>query len=102
MPTASREASRNAHLVAEEEVAALVRELPEALHGAGGDDDGKVVAIRPAEEGILAGLAQGLCLGAAGRAQQHQEGQQQHPASQPPVLPPARAGAGTRGSRGNY
>lgn len=95
--TASRDASRNTHLVAEEEVAALVRKLPEAFHGAGGDYDGEVVAIRPTEEGLLAGPAQGLSPGAAGGAQQHQEGQQQHPtASQPPALPPAGAGAGAQ------
>lgn len=81
--TASPNPSRSAHLVAEEEVAALVCELPEALSGAGGDDDGEVVAIRAAERGLVAGPAQGLGPGAprGARQPQEQESQQQHAAS---------------------
>lgn len=80
--TASQSPSRSSHLVAEEEVAALVCKLPEALGGAGGDDDGEVVAIRAAEQGLVAGAAQGLGPGAAGGAQQQeQESQQQQHAA---------------------
>lgn len=80
--TASQSPSRSSHLVAEEEVAALVCKLPEALGGAGRDDDGEVVAIRTTEQGLVAGAAQGLGPGAASRAQQQeQESQQQQHAA---------------------
>lgn len=75
--------SHSTHLKAEEEIATLVCELPEALGGASVDDDGKVIAVGPAEQGLIAGPAQGLSPGAHSRTwqPQHQEHQQQHAAS---------------------